>query len=106
MLTAPPKVLANVTLEQVKDVCKSQMNGSIQEFDSVNHPKHYTSGGIECIDAMISAYGKEAVAWFCLCNAFKYTWRTNLKNGIEDLNKAQWYINKYKELKAKKDENE
>lgn len=66
--------------------------------DNVNHPSHYTSGDIECIDAMIAAYGKEAVMAFCKCNAFKYQWRFDKKNGIEDIKKAQWYQNKYIEL--------
>ena len=69
-----------------------------QDHDAVNHPSHYTSGGFECIDAMESAFGKEAVYWFCVCNAFKYVWRHNKKNGVEDLKKAQWYENKAKEL--------
>jgi hypothetical protein len=65
----------------------------------VSHPSHYTQGGIECIDAMIAAFGEQAVAHFCMCNAFKYLWRHNFKNGLEDINKAEWYLNKYKELK-------
>lgn len=69
--------------------------------DTVNHPTHYTRGGIECIDAMVSAYGGTAVAAFCLCNAFKYVWRTREKNGIEDIDKAIWYLGKYKELAGK-----
>ncbi len=66
--------------------------------DVVNHPYHYTQGGIECIDAMTSAFGKDTVKGFCICNAFKYIFRHQHKNGIEDLDKAIWYINKYKEL--------
>jgi hypothetical protein len=66
--------------------------------ERVNHPSHYNQGGIECIDAMLSAYGKEDVKAFCKCNAFKYIWRTGQKNGIEDIEKAIWYLNKYKEL--------
>lgn len=71
--------------------------------DNVNHPKHYTQhpSGIECIDAMLSAYGIEAVKNFCICNSFKYLWRFQHKNGIEDLNKLIWYINKFKELYEK-----
>lgn len=68
--------------------------------DKVNHPSHYNQGGIECIDAMVSAFGKEAVGNFCICNAFKYVWRTKQKNGIEDVDKAVWYLTKYKELTA------
>lgn len=62
--------------------------------DPVNRPAHYTSGGIECIDAMQAAFGDEAVKDFCLCNAFKYLWRHRNKNGVEDLKKARWYLNR------------
>lgn len=62
--------------------------------DPVNHPAHYTSGGIECIDAMTAAFGAEAVKDFCLCNAFKYLWRHRSKNGVEDLKKCRWYLNR------------
>lgn len=62
--------------------------------DPVNHPAHYTSGGIECIDAMQAAFGDETVKDFCLCNAFKYLWRHRNKNGVEDLKKARWYLNR------------
>lgn len=65
---------------------------------AVHHPSHYNQGKIECIDAMESAFGKEAVENFCLVNAFKYVWRTRDKNGLEDVKKAIWYLNKYKEL--------
>lgn len=62
--------------------------------DPVNRPAHYTSGGIECINAMQAAFGVEAVKDFCLCNAFKYLWRHRNKNGVEDLKKARWYLNR------------
>lgn len=67
-------------------------------LDNVHHPHHYNQGNIECIDAMISAFGKQAVANFCMCNAFKYMWRHKQKGGIEDIDKMDWYLNKYKEL--------
>lgn len=73
-------------------------NEKEKTFDPVNSPKHYTSGKVECIDAMIETFGVEAVKHFCLCNAFKYHWRHELKNGDEDIKKATWYMNKYKEL--------
>ena len=68
------------------------------EHDAVNHPSHYNQGGIECIDAMVSAFGKKSTASFCLINAFKYVWRAADKNGMEDIDKAIWYMNKFKEL--------
>ena len=66
--------------------------------DNVNHPSHYTQGGMECIDEMVVVFGKEAVKNFCLCNVWKYRKRALFKNGQEDLDKSDWYMKKYKEL--------
>ena len=66
--------------------------------DNVEHPKHYTNGSIECIDAMVAAFGKEAVMVYCRVNAFKYIWRSDLKGRVEDIQKAAWYLRKYLEL--------
>lgn len=72
---------------------------------AVNRPAHYTSGGIECIDAMQAAFGDEAVKDFCLCNAFKYLWRHRQKNGVEDLKKCRWYLNRLiREMEVAEDE--
>lgn len=63
--------------------------------DMVNHPPHYTRGGVECIDALASATaGLEGLDAVCTANAIKYLWRWKQKNGVEDLRKAQWYIAK------------
>jgi len=66
------------------------------EHDAVNHPKHYTShpSGIECIQ-VVEHMG------FNVGNAIKYLWRTDHKNGLEDLKKAAWYINREIEKKEK-----
>lgn len=55
--------------------------------DAVNHPSHYTQhpSGIECIQIT------EHMS-FTMGNAMKYLWRADLKNGVEDLKKAIWYI--------------
>lgn len=66
--------------------------------DMVNHPDHYTQGGMECIDEMQLVFGTEAVKHFCLCNVWKYRKRALFKNKEEDLDKADWYMNKFKEL--------
>ena len=68
--------------------------------DAVNHPKHYETGKFECIDVMVETQGKEAVKAFCLCNAFKYLYRHKSKNGLEDIKKARWYLDKYLELEG------
>ena len=60
--------------------------------DAIN-PNHYTKEcSLECIDVMRATFGLRAVIDFCLCNAFKYMWRYKNKNGVEDLNKASWYL--------------
>ena len=63
--------------------------------DNVNHPSHYTQGAIECIDAIKEAtkglLGIEAV---CTANIIKYVWRWKFKNGVEDLHKARWYLDR------------
>lgn len=74
---------------------------SVQHPEAVLQPSHYTQGTIECWDAMGAAFGKEAVQWFCLCNAFKYVWRCRQKNGDEDIHKAIIYLEKYLELEEK-----
>lgn len=76
--------------------CKKNMQEAATN-NAIN-PTHYKGDGMDCIDAMLAAYGKEAVMHFCQCNAFKYLWRFNNKNGVEDLDKAVWYINKYQRL--------
>ena len=69
-----------------------------KEHDNVNHPSHYETGKFECIDVMIETQGIEATKNFCVCNAFKYIYRHNMKNVEEDLRKAKWYLDKYMEL--------
>lgn len=67
----------------VADIVKSSQ-------DSVNHPKHYTQGGIEVIDA-IEAWGLN----FRLANVIKYVARADHKNNkLEDLKKARWYLDR------------
>lgn len=69
--------------------------------DNANHPSHYCTGQYECIDVMIETQGVEATMNFCMCNAFKYLYRHNGKNGLEDVRKADWYLCKYLELAEK-----
>jgi hypothetical protein len=73
----------------------SSYTGSKAVKDNVNHPSHYTQGAIECIDAIKEAtkglLGIEAV---CTANIIKYVWRWKFKNGVEDLRKARWYLDR------------
>jgi hypothetical protein len=62
--------------------------------DIVNHPQHYTHGGIETIDYLQAKMTKEQFEGYLLGNILKYVSRYPHKNGIEDLRKAEWYLNK------------
>jgi hypothetical protein len=62
----------------------------IPKFDNVNHPAHYKVGGIETIDFIDAKQ-----LGYNLGNVIKYVSRANHKgNEIEDLKKAQWYLNR------------
>lgn len=87
--------------ENTEEEIKEERTNTDKEM--INHPRHYTIGKVECIDAIESATcdltGIEAV---CTANIIKYVWRWKLKNGIEDLEKASWYLNKL--IEKKKDD--
>ena len=60
--------------------------------DLINKPPHYTKGNIETIDAIQSALSTEGFYAFCQGQIIKYVWRYEHKNGVEDLEKADWYL--------------
>lgn len=65
----------------------------MKTHDPVNHPAHYTSdpSNVECIEIV-------GTLPFALGNAIKYLWRSKKKGkGSEDLDKAAWYLNFYRE---------
>ena len=61
--------------------------------DMVNSPPHYNQAGIECIDAIRAATG-DGYEYYLQGNIIKYLWRYRYKNGVQDLEKAQWYLQK------------
>ena len=72
---------------------------------AVDHPDHYNQPGQkECIDEMAEKFGTEAVKQFCLLNWFKYLYRHTMKNGQEDLDKAEWYKDKFLALGGSPDQ--
>lgn len=66
--------------------------------DVVNHPPHYTDGGIECIEAIESALTDEEYRGYLKGNIQKYVWREKHKGGTESLKKAQWYLDRLIQL--------
>ena len=61
--------------------------------DMVNSPSHYNQSSIECIDAIESATGHN-FKYYLQGNIIKYLWRYRYKNGVQDLEKAKWYLDK------------
>jgi hypothetical protein len=62
--------------------------------DEVNHPDHYASGDIECIDAMQAQASAEEFQGHLRLNVVKYMWRFRQKGGVQSLKKARWYLDR------------
>jgi hypothetical protein len=63
------------------------------QHDEVNHPSHYTDGGIETIDYIEAKLSPEEFRGYCVGNALKYMSRAGKKgDATTDLRKAQWYL--------------
>lgn len=63
--------------------------------DAVNHPTHYTQGAIECIEAVDASIALKAPGEaICVAAIVQYLWRYETKNGLQDVLKAQWYLNR------------
>jgi len=80
---------------------KKQLNAaaplSIPAPDPVNHPPHYTQGGIECLDAIKASMPHQQFIGYLKGNQLKYVWRYEHKGGIEDLKKAEFYLDRLME---------
>jgi len=87
------------TLEDEAEQAGKEAYGNV---DMVNQPPHYNSSNIECINAMramVEGADVEPHQAYCWQNAFKYLWRWPYKNGLEDLRKARWYLDRLIEEK-------
>lgn len=96
LVEEPEAQLSYEQLDKFKEDLKKYLVK--KETDTIN-PDHYKNQcSLECIEAMEMAFGREAVYHFCICNAWEYAWRHKNKNGMRDLEKAQWYLDKADEL--------
>ncbi len=72
---------------------KAERNDEVEPTnDAVQHPSHYTHGGIECIDAIRASMTADGFCDYCKGNIIKYIWRWRDKGGVEDLRKASVYL--------------
>lgn len=62
--------------------------------DNVNHPTHYTAGRFETIDVIVDSLTFDGFEGYCIGNVIKYVSRYRHKNGVEDLKKARWYLDR------------
>ena len=77
----------------------------IMKNDPVNNPKHYNRGNLECIEAIEAITEKMSgdIAPHA-ANVLKYLWRCEYKNGLQDIDKALWYLNRLKNRWIERDE--
>ena len=70
--------------------------------DPVNKPQHYRVGEVEAIDYINQQLGGEGIRHYLEGNILKYMHRWRFKNGVEDLRKAKWYLEKliYEEVQG------
>lgn len=81
--------ICDLTIEMKGD--EPMVNG----YDPVNHPDHYTSGEVECIDAIKSSMTQLQFEGYLQGNVMKYIWRYRHKgHASQDLKKARWYLDK------------
>ena len=72
---------------------KAERNDEVEPTNgAVQHPSHYTQGGIECIDAIRASMTAVGFCDYCKGNIIKYIWRWRDKGGVEDLRKASVYL--------------
>jgi hypothetical protein len=86
-------MLRHMEYMRMKEKQAMEQSDNKELEDMVNHPPHYNKAGIECIDA-IKAMTDDGFEYYLQGNIMKYLWRYRYKNGVEDLNKAQWYLKK------------
>ena len=72
---------------------EEQANVQSDNLDMVNSPAHYNKSGIETID-IIESVTDDGFESYLQGNILKYLCRYKYKNGVEDLEKARWYLNR------------
>jgi hypothetical protein len=83
-------------MTRLKTILNKYKKSTIKKLaDMVNNPPHYTRGGIEAIEYMEAKATPEEFAGHLRLTALKYLSRTGYKDdALQDLKKAQWYVNR------------
>lgn len=85
-------------IQEANQIVGSEEFNLLNTVDNVNKPTHYHSGNIDVIKFSEENFSKEEQKGFHRINAIKYITRYDRKNGVEDLNKAKFYIDKLIEM--------
>jgi hypothetical protein len=93
LLTVTNKGIHEFEFVSVMEELKYKIDEKLGMNEKIN-PEHYTQGGIEVIDFIESKMTKENYEGFLLGNVLKYVSRYKYKNGVEDLAKADWYLDR------------
>lgn len=99
-------IFENVNTANAQWMQLSSITNKVEPADNVNHPQHYQSkSGLETID-VIEAFTEGLVGGEATNtgNVLKYMCRWKSKNGLEDLKKARWYLDRLIGIVEKRDE--
>jgi len=73
-------------------IVKKTATATVTITDDVNHPVHYNNGKVECIEAIEAMLSPTEFEGYVRGNVIKYVWRFKYKDGLKDLKKAKWYL--------------
>jgi hypothetical protein len=94
--------MAKWNMEKLHEYESGNASGVDKQFDPVERPQHYGQGEIECIDYIQDFLSYNEYVGYLRGNMAKYLHRWRYKNGLEDLNKARWYLDRLAELEESK----
>lgn len=93
--TCVPYIAPDDEIESARvkvDEAHNRFMGIGETDNAVQHPTHYTRGGIECINAIRASMTVDGFCDYCKGNIIKYLWRWRDKGGVQDLEKAKVYL--------------
>ena len=107
VFTEPTSTNNEIVEHSYKIIPEPKSIFNTDNLEIVQHPNHYGAGngGLQCIEAMLQTFGKEATMAFCKLNSFKYIWRATYKGKeTQDMEKAKRYLEYWHVLNKLKDD--
>lgn len=87
-----PETTPKVERIKAVEVVSQPDNNTMDPKDSVTEPLHYKNLAIDTLELMSVNFSDEAYMGFLEGNVLKYVMRYKMKNGMQDLRKAQYYL--------------